>query len=111
LAIARALILKPRLLILDEALSSLDAAVQQQITKLLLDLQASLSLTYLFITHDFRLAGGMADQIAVMQSGRIVESGSVSTVFLAAKHPYTRSLLAATPGIQTDASTAIQRGE
>jgi peptide/nickel transport system ATP-binding protein len=111
LAIARALILKPRLLILDEALSSIDAATQEQITKLLLDLQASLSLTYLFITHDLRLAAGVADQVAVMQSGRIVESGSISTLFFAAQHPYTRLLLAAIPGIQADGSTAIQHGE
>jgi len=109
LAIARALILKPRLLILDEALSSLDSATQEQIMKLLLDLQVSLSLTYLFITHDLRLAAGMADHIAIMQAGRIIESGSISTVFLTAQHPYTRLLLATIPGIQTDPSTSIQR--
>jgi peptide/nickel transport system ATP-binding protein len=111
LAIARALILKPRLLILDEALSSLDATTQKQITKLLLDLQVSLSLTYLFITHDLRLAAGVADHIAIMQAGRIIESGSISTVFLTAQHPYTRLLLATIPGIQTDASILIQRGQ
>lgn len=93
LAIARALVLKPRVLILDEALSSLDFQIQEQIAKLLLDLQASLSLAYLFITHDFRLAARMADRIAVMQGGRIVESGSVSRVLSDAQHPYTRLLL------------------
>ena len=72
LAIARALMLKPRLLILDEALSSLDLPIQAQITKLLLDLQASLSLAYLFITHDLGLAARMADRIAVLRAGRIV---------------------------------------
>ena len=72
LAIARALMLKPRLLILDEALSSLDLPIQTQITKLLLDLQASLSLAYLFITHDLALAARIADRIAVLRAGRIV---------------------------------------
>lgn len=72
LAIARALMLKPRLLILDEALSSLDLPIQTQITKLLLDLQSSLSLAYLFITHDLGLAARMADRIAVLRAGRIV---------------------------------------
>ncbi len=109
LAIARALTLKPRLLILDEALSSLDSATQEQIIKLLLDLQVSLSLTYLFITHDLRLAARVADHIAIMQAGRIIESGSISTVFLTAQHPYTRLLLATIPGIQTNASTLIPR--
>jgi ABC-type glutathione transport system ATPase component len=93
LAIARALVLKPRVLILDEALSSLDFQIQEQIAKLLLDLQASLSLAYLFITHDFRLAARMADRIAVMRGGRIVESGSISTILSEAQHPYTRLLL------------------
>ncbi len=103
LAIARALVLRPRLLILDEALSSLDPPIQLQIMDLLLGLQASLSLTYLFITHDLHLAAYMADQIAILQNGRIVESGSISTIFSSAKHPYTRLLLAAIPGAQSAA--------
>ncbi len=101
LAIARALVLRPRLLILDEALSSLDLPIQMQIMDLLLGLQTSLSLTYLFITHDLPLAVYMADQIAVLQEGRMVESGSISTVFSSAKHPYTHLLLAAIPGGQS----------
>jgi len=78
LAIARALVLKPRLLILDEALSNLDHVMQAQILELLLDLQASRALTLLFITHDLPLAARVADRIVVMRKGRIVESGSVS---------------------------------
>ncbi len=104
LAIARALVLNPRLLILDEALSSLDLVAQAQITKLLLGLQASLSLTYLFITHDLRLAAQVANRISVMHRGRIVESGSISTLFFDAQNPYTRLLLAAIPHMPTDAS-------
>lgn len=97
LAIARALILKPRVLILDEALASLDLQIQEQIAKLLLDLQAALSLAFLFITHDLRLAARMANRIAVMWGGRIVESGGVSKVFSEPQHPHTRLLLATAP--------------
>jgi peptide/nickel transport system ATP-binding protein len=107
LAIARALVLKPRVLILDEALSSLDFQTQEQIVRLLLDLQSSLSLAYLFITHDLRLAAGVADHMAVMQSGSIVESGTVSALFSAAKHPHTRMLLASMPVTRPDNSAPI----
>jgi peptide/nickel transport system ATP-binding protein len=100
LAIARALIFKPRVLILDEALASLDLQIQEQIAQLLLDLQASLSLALLFITHDLRLAARMANRIAVMWRGRIVETGGVSTVFAEARHPHTRLLLATAPSSQ-----------
>jgi ABC-type glutathione transport system ATPase component len=97
LAIARALSLEPKLLILDEALSSLDCSVQAQISNLLLELQASLGLTYLFITHDFAMAAHMADQIAVMDRGRIVESGPAEKILSSPNHEATRSLIAATP--------------
>jgi ABC-type dipeptide/oligopeptide/nickel transport system ATPase subunit len=80
LALARALVLKPRLLILDEALSSLDLAIQTQMTELLLEFRASLSLTFLFITHDLRLAARIADRIVVIRKGRIVESEGTSTI-------------------------------
>ena len=72
LAIARALMLEPRLLILDEALSALDCSVQAQIANLLLDLQSSLGLTYLFITHDPAMAAHLSDEVALMDRGRIV---------------------------------------
>jgi peptide/nickel transport system ATP-binding protein len=96
LAIARALALEPKLIILDEALSALDCSVQAQISNLLLELQSSLGLTYLFITHDFAMAAHLADQIAVMDRGRIVESGPAEKVLSAPRHEATRSLLAAT---------------
>ncbi len=97
LAIARALALEPKLIILDEALSALDCSVQAQISNLLLELQSSLGLTYLFITHDFAMAAHLADQIAVMDRGRIVESGPTEKILSSPGHEVTRSLLAATP--------------
>jgi ABC-type glutathione transport system ATPase component len=97
-AIARALALKPKLLILDEALSALDASVQAQIANLLLDLQCSLGLTYLFITHDLKMASHLADEIAVMQNGRIVELGATERVFLNPAHEMTRRLVKAHSG-------------
>jgi peptide/nickel transport system ATP-binding protein len=96
LAIARALALEPKLIILDEALSALDCSVQAQISNLLLDLQSSLGLTYLFITHDFAMAAHLADEIAVMDRGRIVESGPSEKILRSPNHEATRSLLAAT---------------
>jgi peptide/nickel transport system ATP-binding protein len=97
LAIARALALEPKLIILDEALSALDCSVQAQISNLLLELQSSLGLTYFFITHDFVMAAHLADQIAVMDRGRIVESGPAEEIIRSPSHETTRSLLAATP--------------
>lgn len=99
LALARALTLKPELLILDEALSGLDGSIQAQIANLLLDLQASLGLTYLFITHDLGMAGYLADEIAVMEQGRIVEQGATEKVLRRPEHEMTRRLIAATPGM------------
>jgi len=97
LAIARALALKPKLLILDEALSALDCSVQAQIANLLIELQASLGLTYLFITHDFAMAGHLADDIAVMQHGKIVELGAAGKVLRAPEQEITRRLILAAP--------------
>ena len=97
LAIARALALEPKLIILDEALSALDCSVQAQISNLLLELQSSLGLTYLFITHDFAMAAHLADRIAVMDRGRIVESGPTENILRSPNHEATRALLAAAP--------------
>lgn len=97
LAIARALALEPKLLILDEALSALDCSVQAQIANLLMDLQSSLGITYLFITHDFAMAAHLADEIAVMESGKIVEMGATEKVLRAPGREITRRLIAAIP--------------
>lgn len=92
--IARALSLEPALLILDEPTSALDASVQGQIIGLLRQLQTQLGLSYLFISHDLALVRQMSDRIAVMFRGRIVEVAPAKTIFEAARHPYTQSLLA-----------------
>ncbi len=94
LAIARALVVRPRLLVLDEALSGLDLSTQAQIANLLLDLQAAHSLTYLLISHDLALVARMADTIAVMSGGRIVERGSALDMMTSPKHAETVRLLA-----------------
>jgi peptide/nickel transport system ATP-binding protein len=96
-AITRALGLAPKLLILDEALSALDCSVQAQIANLLMDLQASLGMTYLFISHDLAMAGYLADEIAVMSRGQIVEQGAPEGVLRQPESRVTRKLLAAVP--------------
>jgi peptide/nickel transport system ATP-binding protein len=103
LAIARALALEPKLLILDEALSALDCSVQAQIANLLTDLQGLLGLTYLFITHDFAMAGHLADEIAVMDQGKLVELGAADKVLRAPDQEVTRRLIAATPRLTAKA--------
>jgi len=97
LAIARALALGPKLLILDEALSALDCSVQAQIANLLLELQSSLGMTYLFITHDLAMAAHLADEITVMDRGRIVEQGPAQKILKQPEQAITRQLLAAVP--------------
>jgi ABC-type glutathione transport system ATPase component len=94
LAIARALALEPKLLILDEALSALDCSTQGQIANLLLDLQHAFGLAYLFITHDLAMATRLCGEIAVLEYGRIVESDRTETVMFHPKAPTTRKLLA-----------------
>lgn len=107
LAIARALALEPKLIILDEALTALDCSVQAQISNLLLELQSSLGLTYLFITHDFAMAAHFADQIAVMDHGRIVESGPAEKILRSPIQEATRSLLGATPRVPETHSVLV----
>jgi oligopeptide/dipeptide ABC transporter ATP-binding protein len=96
-SIARALALNPRLVVLDEAVSAVDVSIQAQILNLLRALQDRLGLTYLFVTHDLAVVRYMADTIAVMYLGRIVEQGPRETLFAQPQHPYTHALLGAVP--------------
>jgi peptide/nickel transport system ATP-binding protein len=100
-AIARALITQPKLLICDKPVSMLDATVQAQVLELMLDLKREFELTYLFITHDLWVARFFCDRIAVMNGGQIVELGPTQQLFEAPQHPYTKKLLGAAPLLAT----------
>src|SRR5204862_8104209 len=95
IAIARAMILKPRFVVLDEPTSALDMSVQAQIVDLLRDLQERHKLAYLFISHDLKVVRAMSDEIVVMREGRVVERGTSEQVFGAPQTPYTKALIAA----------------
>jgi microcin C transport system ATP-binding protein len=95
IAIARTLVLEPRVIVLDEPTSALDVSIQQQVLRLLSDLQRKYNLGYVFISHDLAVIGAMAHRVAVMQNGAIVETGDVTKIFDDPTHPYTRKLLKA----------------
>jgi dipeptide transport system ATP-binding protein len=97
IAIARALMVNPSVLVLDEPVSALDVSIQSSILNLLLDLQEKFNLAYLFISHDLSVVRHVADKIVVMYLGQAVETGRKADVFAAPKHPYTTALLSATP--------------
>ena len=97
IGIARALAVKPRFLVCDEAIAALDVSIQAQVINLFMDLREELGLTYLFISHDLSVVEHIADRVAIMYLGRIVESAPTEDIFAAPRHPYTKALLAEAP--------------
>jgi peptide/nickel transport system ATP-binding protein len=109
--IAGALALDPAVIIADEPVSSLDASVRGEILRLILDLRDQLSLSALIVSHDLGVAWNIADRVAVMYLGRIVETGSVADVLLRPRHPYTQALISVLPDRRNDQQPVILRGE
>ncbi|MDN5559910.1 MAG: ABC transporter ATP-binding protein, partial [Ruaniaceae bacterium] len=109
LGIARALLLDPTFVVCDEPVSALDVSVQAQILELMQELQESLDLSYLFITHDLSVVEMIADYVLVMNRGKVVEQGRVDAIYSNPQHPYTRALLAAVP--VADPSQRVDRSK
>ncbi|MBI4183196.1 MAG: ABC transporter ATP-binding protein [Proteobacteria bacterium] len=104
ICIARALAVRPRIIVADEAVSALDISIRAQILKLLRKLQEEFQLSYLFITHDLGVVRSLCDRVAVMYLGRMVEEGATDSIFTLPRHPYTSALLAASPMVDPEAA-------
>lgn len=111
IAIARALMMKPEFIIADEPVSALDVSIQAQIINLLLNLKKELDLTVIFISHDMNVIRQIADRVAIMYLGKIVEIGTTDQVFKFPQHPYTRALLSAVPSFDKKDSNIILKGD
>lgn len=105
ISIARALAVRPQFLVCDESVSALDVSIQAQVLNLFMKLKQELGLTYLFISHDLGVIEHLSDRVAIMYLGRVVEQAPTQEIFSRPNHPYTRSLLAAVPRIDTRKAT------
>src|SRR5260370_19900984 len=106
--VAMAIVNRPQLLIADEATTALDVTIQAQILELLAQLRAKFGLTMLFISHDLAVVSQVADRVAVMYAGNLVELGSKGGIFQAPAHPYTRGLLNAVPTLNSDRGRPLE---